>query len=131
MSKYISLPKICEAYHKNQAYISKLIKVNKVKTINARRRNGRPCKAILLSDWVKLVQEITSLASKPLSNKDVTLEQAAKILSMDKSNLRKLIVSLNLKIKYRSTGKTRAITCITKEELGKVKAERGELPIVN
>ena len=131
MSKYISLPKICEAYHKNQAYISKLIKVNKVKTIDARRKNGRPCKAILLSDWTKLVEEIPSLASKPLSNKDITLEQAAKILSMDKSNLRKLIVSLNINLKYRTTGKARAITCITKKEFQKVKSIKGELPIVN
>ena len=123
---------ICEKYKKDQAYISKLIKTKKVKTIDARRKNGRLCKAILLADWEKLMKDIPSLDSKPLSNKDVTLEQAAKILSMDKSNLRKLIVSLNINIKYRSTGKARVLTCITKEELGKVKEERkDDLPIVN
>ena len=132
--KLISLPQIYEKLNKDQAYISRLMKENKIKTILARRKNGKLCKAISLEDWAKLLKDKPSLNSKPLTKKDVTLLEAAKILNMDQSNLRKMIVNLNIPIKYRSTGKARVLNCITKKQFKKVQeivGQKTDLPIVN
>lgn len=133
--KLISLPQIYEKLQKDQAYISKVIKKNKIKTILAKRKNGKVCKAITLKDWVNLIKKIPSLNSKPINKKEITLKDAANRLDLDQSNLRKLIISLNIPIRYRrNSDKTRVVNCINLKEFKRIQKTlnwKNKLPQVN
>jgi len=130
--KFITLREFAEKYNKDASYVNKVAHDNKVKLLSfKRKKDGKIVKAATLQEWNALLKKIPSLSSKELGKKDITLTKAAKILSMDKSNLMKFAKRNKISFHYRSTGKSRSVNCLTKGDVAKLqKIIGGPLPTI-
>ena len=115
------------------SYLNRVI--SESKTVNSvpckRASDGKTVGALSVQDWAKLKKEKPSLDAKPKAKNEVTLTEAAKVLGVGNSQMRKLIQKHLGKIKYRKVGRTRVVICVTKKELTTLQKKTGRpLPVV-
>lgn len=129
--KLVTLREFAEKKKKDASYVNKLARKFKIPLINAKRASdGRIVKVATLSQWEALLSSVKTMNTKTLAKGDVTLDQAAKILSMEKSNLLKYAKKHGVKCFYANNGKTRVVNCFSKADIARLQKMRPQLPIV-
>lgn len=131
MEKYLSMKEVAELFNKDPGYISKVVRDNKIKPLMIKRKSdGRIFSGFTTKEIDQLRGLLANSMQKVINNKEeMTLQEIAKTLKMNLSNLRKSLNTYKINIFYRKLkNNNRNHACILRKDFSKYLRET-ERPI--
>lgn len=97
---FYSIKELADLYNKDPSYMGKIIKGSGLDLVAA-INGGKACKALSKKDLVKLEKDHPELTVPAINEKEITLDEMAMTLGVDKSGLLKTLKNLGFKLEKR------------------------------
>ena len=97
---HLSIRELADLLHKDPSYVGKIVKGSGLDLVAA-IHGGKSCKALSSKDVAKLKKQHPDLAVPPVTDKDITIDEMAKALKLDKSGLLKTLKRNGFKLEKR------------------------------